>query len=168
MTDYYVDNNKTIYVTEKSFGGLYPAGSKQDVTVGIPDIPILTAQSTVFVNSIRFESVTTVQSGGVGEAYGWTLAGIMPRALATGAGAGSLTDYLEIKGWPLKNSKRFWMCYAGDTGNSANTFRTVYTWKPKEALLINRDQSIYFSNKNHHGNSVQTLLSIVAQLKRGD
>ncbi len=171
MADWYIDNNKTIYATSRSgnISGL-TAGQTSSIYLGLPDITDLPGQSTVFVNWVRFEANITVQNGGVGESFGWSIASVLPYDLASAVGAAypQYVSYLDLKGWPLKNSKRLYWTYSGDTANSANTTRTVYTFRPRKSLKINRNQALYFGLYNEYGQPINGMINMVAQFKRAD
>lgn len=167
MAQYYVDNNKQIYATVRSFSPSTVAGASTKNSLKIADLADLSGQSTVFVNWLRFEYQGTAANGGVGESYGHMIAGIVPRAF-TGSSFEWYTDFQNFKGWPLKNSVRFYHAYTGNTANSGNRIRIVFTYRPKKALLINREQAIVFQVHNEYGQEITGLLSLVAQLKRGN
>lgn len=172
MADYYVDNNETIYATQRSFVPTMAAGNQTKTYLGLADLTDLSGQSTMFVNWVRFEWWGHASQGGVGESYGHTVAAILPRSIGTAAGAAGnyhdLADFQVIKGWPIKNSKRFYYSYCGTSNNSNNISRTVFTYNPKNTLVLNRDQVLYLVLDNNYGQPISGLLSIVAQLKRGD
>jgi len=169
MADTYIDNNETIYSSVKLFAPAVAAGSHMHTYLDIDSISQLSGQSTVFVNWCRFEFQGTVENGGVGVSYGNMLAGIVPFDQRTATyPKPDYADYLDVKGWPLKNSKKFYYAYAGDTANSGNMIRMVHTFKPRKALLINRQQSIVVTFDNTYGQPVKGFLTITAQFKRGD
>lgn len=168
MADVYVDNNETIYATVKQFNSSLTAGGSVDTFLSLEELD-MSGTSKVFINWLRFEFKGVVAQGGVGESWGSSLAAIMPRDDADSViNYPYLASFQDLKAWPLKNSKKFYYAYAGDTANSNNEVRTIFTYKPREALLINRRQAIYFIMKNEYGQPIDGLMTIQAQLKRGD
>ncbi len=172
MTDYYVDNNKTIYATARVFNNGIVAGGAFRTYIGLQDLADLAGQSTVFVNWVRFEWQGHATNGGVGESYGHSVAGILPYDVAAAAAAATdynkYEDFQEVKGWPIKNSRREYYSYTGSSGNSLNSSKTIFTYNPKNALLINREQALYFAIFNEYGQDISGVISITCQLKRGD
>lgn len=166
MADYYVDNNDTIYASVKTFTNGTIAGSNTQTQLELDDIPIVSGQSSVFVNSLRIQFQGTAASGGVGESYGWLMAGIVPAD--SGLVFDQFIDFQDIKGWPIKGSKKYYHAYTGDTANSGNRINLIHTYKPRRSLLINRNQKILISIYNSYGQNITGLLSMVAQFKRGN
>ena len=169
LADYYVDNNETIYASVRLFSPSTAASQHMHTYLDIGSLLTLTGQSTVFVNWLRFEFQGTVSNGGVGYSYGSMLSGIVPLSVSSASNPRpDYVDYEDVKGWPFKNSKKMYYAYAGDTANSGNMIRMVHTFKPRKALLMNRQQAIITTFENNHGQAVKGLLTITAQLKRGD
>lgn len=171
MADYYTDNNKTIYASEDDYSALIPIGNSLETKLSLQDLTDLSGQSTVFVNWIRFEfkgTVATVATPAA-SAHGWMVAGIAPNGYATALSY--YNRYQSIKGWPLKNSKRFFSCFRQTSSADAGTqIRMVYTFRPRKALKLNREQDIVLvtTNSGTSINDIQGLNSIVVQYKRGD
>lgn len=169
MADVYIDNNQTIYAVQRVFQGSIASGASISTYTGLQDWLDLSGQSTVFVNYLHFECWGTAENGGVGESHGHMISGIVPWDYRVG-GPSRIEDFQLIKGWPFKNCKKFYYAYTGDTGNSANTFRMSFTWRPKKGrpLLINREQAVYVNVFNTYGQPIQGLVSITGQFKRGN
>lgn len=167
MAQYYVDNNKQIYVTRRSFSTQTSANQAMKNSLTIDDLTDLSGQSTVFVNWLRFEFQGTAETGGLGESYGHMICGIVPYSAKT-TDFEWYGDFQTYKGWPLKNGVRFFHAYTGNVGNSGNRIRMVYTFRPKKVLVINRKQAIIWQVWNEYGQPITGLMSLVAQLKRGD
>jgi len=172
MADYYVDNNKTIYATQRAFTPALSGGNGFRTYLGLQDLTDLSGQSTIFVNWVRFEWSGHASQGGVGESYGSTFAGILPYDIASDALSHQqrkeLDTFQDVKGWPIKNSKRFYYSYTGSNENSNNASKTIFTYNPKNALVLNREQALFFIVYNEYGQDISGLLSITAQLKRCD
>lgn len=166
MAKYYVDNNKTIYASVRTYQGSTLPGNSFRHSLTIDDLTDLSGQSTIFVNWLRFEFQGVVENGGLGFSYGHSIMGVVPKSAKTVAFE-DYDDFMLYKGWPLKNSVRFYHAYSGNTANSANKIRIVYTFRPKKALLINREQAVIFQLWNEFGQPIQGLISCIFQLKRG-
>lgn len=66
----YIDENETIYASEHIFVPSLVAGNNEQVWLGLADIPDLSGQSKVFINSVRCEWKGSASSGGAGESFG--------------------------------------------------------------------------------------------------
>ncbi len=167
MASYYVDTNKTIYASTHTFVPTLLFGNAEQTWLGLQDLADLAGQSTVYVNHIKCEWKGTASSGGAGESFGWILAGIVPYDLANSAPS-NYSGYQDLKGFPLRDGKKFWYSYTGDTGNSNNRSTASVSWRPKRGrrLLINREQAVAFTLYNDAGQPVTGYMSITLQLKR--
>lgn len=171
MTDYYYDNNDTIYATDRELHLNTTAGNSIRLHLGLSDLTELSGQSTVFVNKVVCKYRGYGHKGGVNQTYGSMVCGIVPASVA-GSGTPSdtktLGNYQDIRGWPLKNGKQHYYAYTGslDT-NFLNSVSMSFTYRPKKALLLNRDQRIIMTVTNAYGVNITGLLSMELQLKRG-
>lgn len=181
--DYYVDDNETIYVSQtNNFSNVSPASwtannythiSLQDLTA----LADLSGQSTVFVNKVVFKFQLQGNFGtGSPLTYGSGdfIAGIVPYDLLGTDEFFTLASFQDVKGWPIKGSRGYYFVSpldnmgASQDGLSDQWFRFQLTYKPRKALLINRNQAIVFSWKGYSGVSVTGNTNISATLKRGD
>ena len=164
MADYYVDDNETVYATEDTlqFTG---AGSSDQQSLGLSDLLELPGQSTWFINKVVF-AYTGVCTGAVA-GNGYVVAGVVRRDLVAGTNFQSFGDFQDVKGFPLKGSKKFFY-YTPDPLSTANEIKLVHTWTPRKALLLNREQDIVFNIRNRAGSDLEGILSINIQAKRGD
>jgi len=167
MPTWYIDNNKTVYAME-SIAGSMSNGSSAQMEVGLSDIAELPGQSTWFINKIHFRlrgyyDIGTVGTSGLGRVE--YLAGVIPRDLGTST-FDSLTDYQTIMGWPLKG------CYgktAAQTDSEFNNWVSIScTYRPRKALVLNREQDICWNVKNLIGKELPYSLSMSIQAKRGN
>jgi len=185
--NWYIDDNETIYVSDyKKFEG-FDGGDDFNLTFGLPDIGPLSGQSTVFINKLEFklsswlkpEGTTSSQPASV-----FALCGIAPYDYLNSSENPTnklerLSDYQEVKGWPLKGCFG-WSNYAREYGSisgGASNWQGVLsncswsrTYRPRKALLISRLQAVVFNIQNTF-NTAGTLhgwMSVTAQLKRGD
>lgn len=168
--DYYYDNNETIYASSEDYNASIPVGNSAETKICLGDLTALSGQSTVFVNWIRFEFKGTLISdpNPIADAFGWMVAGVAPSGHAVALSY--YNRYQAIKGWPFKNSKRFFSIYRQTTSTDAGTqIRMVYTFSPRKALKLNRGQDICLATTVGGGTAgIQGLNSIVVQYKRGD
>ena len=177
--DYYVDNNETIYVKDRLIGSGLSGGQKAVLLTGISDIPLLSGQSTVFVNHIRFKASGFIDPDGsdFNNSYIEFAGGIVPADdFISSNGPVPLDDFQDVKGWPLKN------CYGysslmrprdsgvgtGWQGYNSN-FSVTRSYKPRSSLLVSRIQEISWGIVNYTNSSdIDYLLTVEMQLKRGD
>ena len=184
MADAYVDENETIYYADKLRGQGLSANTAVSMFADINQNPLdtlISGQSTVFINSIKFKASAFIDpdSTDFNQTAAFMVAGIVPFDLFNIAnGPNSLEDYQELKGWPLKGSFGYsaimrprdaQMTEDVWQGN-ASTFSWTKTYKPRKALLLSRMQSICFSLKNDfsNGSDFNYLMSMEIQMKRGD
>ena len=152
-------------------------GPDQNITCALSpqNVTNITGFNNVYVNWVRFEYHGHAVTGGVGETYGYMTPGILPRDLALEATNASgppnaypkWEDYDDLRGWPLNRGKRHYYAYCGDSANSSNAVRMVFTYRPKKVLLLNRSQSLYVCVHNSYGQGIEGVLSIVASFKKG-
>lgn len=165
--DYYYDVNETIYATDSGVSSLV-AGSTTQRDLGLQDLTDLSGQSTIFVNKVRFNVIGTLVKGtGLGQdyAYGHMLCGVIPSDLVN-TDFDLFSSYQDYKAWPLKMGKHFYFQKENDIMN--NGFRMSFTYTPRKALLLNREQSIVLCVTNELGMNCQFHASINLQAKRGD
>ena len=170
LADYYIDNNGSIYASSKSFSSGVASGQSYRNWIGVSNISELSGQSTLYVNYVHAEFKGTASSGGTGESYGWTITGVLPQDVIALSTPDTLASFQDLKGWPFKNSKKYYYAYTGDPGNSGNQIRTSYTWRPKRgrSLQINRQQAIYTAFHNNYGATMGSgVLLLTVQFRRG-
>ncbi len=164
--DYYYDNNETIYATS---GGVVTeaSGGVTQTTLGLEDLTDLSGQSTVFVNKVRFKVVGTIEPGtGTGQdySYGHMVCGVIPADLKN-TDFDVLSIFQDYRAWPLKMGKDFYF-QREETMNAG--FRMSFTYTPRKALLLNREQLLTLCITNAFGLNIQCYPTITAQFKRGD
>jgi hypothetical protein len=167
VNDYYVDNNETIYVRDFTLASL-GSGTSDRIGVGLQDVADLSGQSTWFVNHIRFSfkgQYDTTTVGMDGFQLVSYIGGVVPYGVS--GAFDDLTDYLTVKGWPLKN------CYGFTAASNVtepfnNMVSVSRTYRPRKALLLNREQEFTWCVKNEGTKDIVGYLMIEAQLKRGD
>jgi len=165
MADYYIDDNETIYASDVDYTSTN-TGLSDYVTLGLSDLTELPGQSTWFINKIHFQYRGFVQTPN-SEGYGHVLAGVVRRDITAATAYDNYSDFQDVKGFPLKGTKKyFW--YVMDPANFGSVISVSSTWTPRKALLLNREQDIIFTVKNTLGSSLQGILSIIVQAKRGD
>lgn len=173
ITNFYVDNNETVYAHYTSSVNL-SAGTVGRLSQGLADIGELPGQSTWFINKIRFSfhGLFSLAAGTAVESNCYFQAGIIPRDLS-GSYIADLTDYQTIKGWPLKmcNGFVFKQTITGLATVSmgiSNMVNFSRTYTPRKALVLNREQNINWTVKNGPGSrDLQGYLEVNIQAKRG-
>lgn len=166
--DYYYDNNETIYASSSTAASTTVSGSTNQIDLGLQDLTDLSGQSTVFVNKVRFKVIGVALNGtGTGQdySYGHMVCGVIPADLVN-TDFDLFEGYQDYKGWPLKMGKDFY--YQRSDGFMNNGFRMSFTFTPRKALLLNREQILVLCISNAFGNNIQYTASITAQFKRGD
>ena len=169
--DSYVDNTtRVIQASNWTWSNGLNAGVNMHTWISPRDVPNLSGTAKVFVNKVRFEFQGVVQNGGVGESYGFMVAGILPYDIASDVATDVdiWSDFDDLRGWPINLGKRFYFAYAGDTANSNNGIRMIMTYSPKKALIINREQALFLNIYPQYGQPINGHLSIIASMKRGD
>lgn len=178
--DYYIDDNETIYVSDRETLSLTP-GNKGSIFCGIDDIDDLSGQSTVFLNKVRFHVSGWIDPDGsdLNNTFLFMLAGVIPQgSYGTSTAPGKLEDYQELKGFPLKG------CYGyastlkprdvtvpEENWQQVNNFVSwSRTYRPRKALLLSRLQELCFTvyNASSSGSDVSVWATIEVQFKRGD
>ena len=178
--DFYIDENETIYVSDKAILTITP-GNKGSLLSGFQYIGELIGQSTCFVNKVRFHVSGWIDPDGsdLNDTRMFMLAGVVPyQNFTTSNAPGKLEDYQELKGFPLKG------CYGyssspkprdsavpSDNWQQVNNYFTwSRTYKPRTALLLSRLQEFCFTvyNESASASDIKALSSIEIQFKRGD
>ena len=175
----YVDENKTIYAYNDVRAIGVASGVSGNVTLGLDDLTDLSGQSTIIINRIHFLVTgyvdTTVAPNTVSSFF--ALGGIAPAGFITASGAisnlGNVSDYQEVKGWPLKGVQKF--CAARQDALapveqgmiSKASFSKTWTPSRKNALALNRGQEIVL-NARSNGIEWDYFLSIVIEARRGE
>lgn len=172
----YVDTNQTIYVTDR-FSGNTVLGSTLQMEWGLADMNELSGQSTLFINKVRFRIEGYVEENGINDSpvelrY---QSGVTQRDLSVTYT--SIKDFQDYKAWPLKNgyghlyphSPKWDSGVVNDPGSPSSKFVKSFTYTPRKALLLNREQNLVLSLRNNSGGCpVNTLLSMEIQCKRGE
>lgn len=164
MTDVYIDDNETIYASDYTLH-VTASGTSDQTAIGLSDLVELPGTSKWFINKVVFAYQGNCT--GASDGRGHILGGVVRRDLVAGTNFDNYTDYQDIKGFPLKGSKKFFW-YTTDPLSTMNGIKYVHTWTPRKALLLNREQDIVCCIKNHAGSDLTGVLSIVVQAKRGD
>ena len=172
--DYYYDVNDTIYATSSIGAAGITAGSTYQLDLGLQDLTDLSGQSSIFVNKVRFKVIGTSLNGtstGPEYSYGHMVCGVVPSDLLN-TDFDLLSVFQDYKAWPMKMGKDFFYQrmgpHASNDSNMQNGFRMSYTFSPRKALLLNREQSIVMCISNSYGNNIEFNASITGQFKRGD
>lgn len=169
MVDYWYGNNDLIYASDSTYFQQYSSGSYNKIFIGLEDLTELPGQSTMFVNKVHFRAEGEVVAGGLaGQSDGHMLAGVVPRDLVNSVDFDSLVDYQNYQAWPLKMSQKFYCSFASDPGNSINKISLSYTYTPRKALVLNREQVLVLGFHNDSGDDVSYMLSMFLQAKRGN
>lgn len=166
IPDYYVDNNETIYASIET---LDSDSTGTSLTFGLSDLGELSGQSTVFVNWIQFKISGFVELDGTAGSFNQGKWGcfILPRDLSSNA-YDSLADVQDIRAWPLKECFGFTGLAQGEDNPVNNRFVVSKVFRPRDALLINREQNIYMFWKPVSGPDCTVMLEMNCQFKRGD
>lgn len=181
QVDYYIDDNETIYATVALAGATASVGTGDNITFSIDDLTELSGQSTVYVNMVKFRfDAYNSNRADVSESMVYCVGGIVPDGTISDYNNGlpRLTDYQQIKGWPLKGCFGYASIGRGSSAaagyqNTGNYQKVSFqkTYRPRKALLISRLQVITFNVSlisNFSGENADGLLSMELQLKRGD
>ena len=166
ITNFYVDNNETIYAFYDTAVNIGSSTNRQ-LSQGLADIGELPGQSTWFVNKIHFgfHGYFDLSSGTSPDSECYFQGGIIPRDLS-GSIHSDLTAYHTIKGFPLKLINGM-VVKPSEPVSNVVTFSRTYS--PRKALLLNREQNINWTVKN--GPSSRDLIGnlwINLQMKRGN
>lgn len=176
MANWYVDNNETIYAYESLSTASLGVSNSVYTTLGLADLTDLSGQSTWLINRIRF--YVKVFSDNAGSAqqettYGFALGGIAPVGTT---GLDRVSDYQEVKGWPLKGVDHYLftqVCAAVDDPSNAST-KTMQsfskTWTPsrRNHLALNRGQEVVWNFRHISGNPIQSVFqSVFIEARRG-
>lgn len=174
----YFDLNDTIYTMLAASNNLNSPSSKV-LTFGLSDMAELPGQSSIYVNSLTFK-LQGFTTGGVSpgaDAQGQWVAGIIQRDLVNSQTFNDVKDFQDYLGWPLKMCYGYWLVQGNhgssnsataDWPRSGNAFSITKTFKPRKALLLNREQNIVLTLQNVAGDQIYTKMSICGQFKRGN
>ena len=79
-----------------------------------------------------------------------------------------MKDFQDYMAWPLKGCVGFNMTppFGLSTGQQMSTFS--FTYRPRDSLLINREQNIIWTYKSNSGPDVTVSLSCIGQFKRAN
>lgn len=181
QSDYYVDDNETIYASVHLANATAGSSPGHNITFSLDDLTELSGQSTVFVNSIKFKvDMYNNSRDDVSDSVIFCLGGIVPEGTIASfnSGLARLEDYQAIKGWPLKGCFGYASLGRGSSNVANYTNVGMYqkvswqkTYKPRKALLLSRLQVITLNAsmvQNFSGEEATGLLSMDLQLKRGD
>ena len=102
ITNFYVDNNETVYAFYSTYVNL-GSGASHQASQGLSDVGELPGQSTWFVNKLHFgfHGYWDLTVGTQPDSYCYFQGGVIPRDLS-GTNHVDLSDYQTLKGWPLK------------------------------------------------------------------
>lgn len=169
VPDIYFDNNETIYTSVRTLDGSVGAGASEILTFGLSDLAELPGQSTWFVNKLQFQisGYMNIDGSATGDTSGFWMAAVLPRDQA-GNTFDSLSDLQDYKAWPLKGCFGWTLCQAADINPVNNRFSVTRTYSPRKALVLNREQNLYFIWDNVSGPDCTVQLAINGQFKRGD
>lgn len=170
--DYYLDTNDTIYASERNTFASKSAATwsaSNYVYIGLDDLTggaDLSGQSSLFVNKVELKAQIQglPPSSGPAYSYGTLLAGVVPKDKVATVEFKSFKSYEDYLSWPLKGSKKL---YYVNGELSTIWWTSSCTYKPRRALLINRNQVLVFAIYNEFGVPVSGALSMVCQFKRG-
>ena len=168
MPDMYIDLNETIYASHSGNGVTTTAGTSDQIEFGLADMTELPGQSTWFINKVVLSysgMVNLSDSPAVEDSYGHMIAGVAPRDVAGSYNFYNYDRFQDYLAWPLKASKKTW--FAQFTPQE-NRIMMVHTYRPRKALLLNREQDLILCVYNSHGNDIIGNLRIDVQAKRGD
>ena len=121
------------------------------------------------MNKLKF----TVRGFVTGNGYqsGSWVAGIVPRD-AVGIGYETVKDFQDYMAWPLKGMVGYNLTQGvgptGDQGNRGNHFSFTMTYRPRKALLINREQNIILTYVSLGGPDIVSQLSCCGEFKRAN
>jgi hypothetical protein len=148
MVSVYVDENKTIYAYQSLKQTNIPTGSSANVTLGLADMTDLSGQSTIIINKIHFGVTAFLDSATPADQMGscLVLGGITPEGYISPSGGVSnlanLSDYQEIKGWPLKGVSKFLASMptnvVDQNGLVRSSFTKSFTTTRGNSLALNR------------------------------
>lgn len=164
--EWYIDTNGTIYGTHFRSTAL-GAGLTSAVDLGLKDITASlpdTTVATIMIDKLKFRVQASIAPP-LTDAYLSCQAGIKPTTI-TGSTLAQVTDYQDIQGWPLKDGYSLVNANVEHPGSSG-LLSWTYTYKPRNALALNRLQDVNLCIKSEGGSFVNTLCSIWIQGKRG-
>ena len=170
MVDYYYDVNDQVYFADREFNLNITQNTGRGLAIGLGDLPELPGQSSLFINKVRFQFEGWGNTGGVAYSYGHMVAGVIPKDLAVNDFK-YLQDFQDFMAWPMGRNGvgyRYYLSHSNNGGNSADKINLVYTYTPKKALLLNREQDLMVGIFNDAGTNIGGLLSIVVQAKRAN
>jgi len=166
--DIWFGTNDVIYSQNRTIQGSLSAGSAMKLDFGLSDMAELPGQSTIYVNKLHFR-VNILMEDPAAASYqeGKFVAGIVPRD-AVSAGYETVKDFQDYMAWPLKGCVGFNMTppFGLSTGQQMSTFS--FTYRPRDSLLINREQNIIWTYKSNSGPDVTVSLSCIGQFKRAN
>ncbi len=178
---YYYDENKTIYANSSDLELAVAAGASANVTLGLDDLTELSGQSTILINRIHFQVTMYVDFTVLPDSLvtATVLGGITPAGFINPTGTPSnlanLSDYQEIKGWPLKGVQRFLTCRQPNHGSPTPATNSLIkasfskTWTPsrKNALALNRGQEIVLNVQTNHQEADYSV-NMILEARRGE
>ena len=165
--DIWFGTNDIIYSQNRTINSSLNSGASMKLDFGLSDMAELPGQSSIYVNKLHFKLTifmedpdnTTYQEGKFA-------AGIVPRD-AVGSGFETVKDFQDYMAWPLKGVGGYNMTSPGNfTGNGVSNFS--FTYSPRKALLINREQNIIFTYTSNSGPEVSVMIQCYGQFKRAN
>lgn len=175
----YVDENKTIYAYNSSRVPGVSSGSSANLTLGLDDLTDLSGQSTIIINRIHFLVTgfvdSTVAPGTVSAFF--ALAGVAPAGYVSPSpgisNLGNVSDYQEVKGWPLKGAHKYGVARQQGATNPEQgaivkaSFSKTWTPSRKNSLALNRGQEIVLNARSAYS-EWDYFLSIILEARRGE
>lgn len=163
--DPYIDNlHKQLYVRDSTNESGVSTGNSTQLEIGLSDIAELPGQSTWFIRSIKFYCSGYQDALGVApDTRIRVLGGVMNRDIS--GDMGELEDYQDIAGWPLNKVCKDLIV---ENTPAQNFFSFQYTYTPRKALTLNREQDIIFCVKNVYGNDMTFQVNMYVHAERGD
>ncbi len=162
--DVYIDLNDTIYAIADS-SPLIAAGSVDEIYFGLADIGEASAIQSWFINKVI--CCYTGYSDTVAPGNETILrfnSGVIMRDLAGVEQFSELSDFQDFRAWPFKGAIRSTMIQNIVQHNQTSY---TFTYSPRKALVLNREQNIVFFLKNVSGSDMQGRFNLYVQGKRG-
>jgi len=179
MAEMYVDENKTIYAYDSKRQLGVASGSSANITLGLDDLTDLSGQSTIIINRIHFLVTAFIDSTVIPSTVSafFALGGIAPAGFVSASGGvsnlGNVSDYQEVKGWPLKGVQKYGVARQDALAPveqgliTKSSFSKTWTPSRKNALALNRGQEIVLNVRSAYS-EWDYFLSIILEARRGE
>lgn len=164
--DIWFGTNDVIYSQNRTINSSLNSATSMKLDFGLSDMAELPGQSTIYVNKLHFK-LTIFQEDPDNPSYqeGKFCAGIVPRD-AVSAGYETVKDFQDYMAWPLKGVVGYNLTPPRIGGNGVSSFS--FTYRPRDALLINREQNIIFTYTSNTGPEVSVMIQCLGQFKRAN